>query len=230
MGEKPDRWQALSKILILLEGETEYEFVSKVLAPFLLTKSIYLVPTVMKTKKNIGESAYRGGGDFSKIKADILSLLHDSSVVAVTTFYDFYGFPEIPNTDAEIYKDIVRLEEAIASQFNNRRFKPYLQLHEFEAFLFIEPELTARAALRQQGTISIRQHRNQFNHVEEINLGRDTAPSKRLIATIGKYNKPRIGAKVTQELGVSRLMQECPKFASWVNWMLSFAPQQESIS
>lgn len=217
----------MSRILILLEGETEYEFVSKVLAPYLLTKFIFLIPIVVETKKVIGGTSHKGGGDFSKIKADILSLLHDSNAVAVTTLYDFYGFPAIPNLHDEIYKDILKLEEAIANQFNNRRFKPYLQMHEFEAFLFIEPELTAKAALKQQHAASIQQHRNQFNHVEEINLGLCTAPSKRLIATIGKYNKPRIGGKVTQALGISRLMQECPKFAAWVNWMVSFAPQQE---
>ena len=216
----------MSRILILLEGETEYEFVSQVLAPYLLTKFVFLIPTIVETKKVIGGTPHKGGGDFSKLKADILSLLHDSDAIAVTTLYDFYGFPAIPNLEAEIYQDIVKLEDAIASQFNHRRFRPYLQMHEFEAFLFIEPELTAKAALKQQHTASIQQHRNQFNHVEEINLGLSTAPSKRLIATIGKYNKPRIGAKVTQTLGVVKLMQECPKFAAWVNWMVSLAPQQ----
>lgn len=216
----------MSRILILLEGETEYEFVSQVLAPYLLTKFVFLIPTIVETKKVIGGTPHKGGGDFSKLKADILSLLHDSDAIAVTTLYDFYGFPAIPNLEAEIYQDIVKLEDAIASQFNHRRFRPYLQMHEFEAFLFIEPELTAKAALKQQHTASIQQHRNQFNHVEEINLGLSTAPSKRLISTIGKYNKPRIGAKVTQTLGVVKLMQECPKFAAWVNWMVSLAPQQ----
>lgn len=105
----------MSRILILLEGETEYEFVSKVLAPYLLTKFIFLIPTVVETKKVIGGASHKGGGDFSKIKADILSLLHDSNAVAVTTLYDFYGFPVIPNLDDEIYKNIVKLEEAIAS-------------------------------------------------------------------------------------------------------------------
>ena len=209
---------------MLLEGKTESEFVSKVLAPYLLTKFIYLIPTVVETKKVIGGAAHKGGGDFSKFKADILSLLHDKDAVAVTTLYDFYGFPVIPNVDDATYQDIEKLEEAIANQFNNCRFKPYLQKHEFEAFLFIEPGLTAKAALKQQHAASIQQHRNQFGHVEEINLGKSTAPSKRLITAIGEYNKPRIGATVTQTLGIYRLMQECPKFAKWVNWMLSFAP------
>lgn len=100
-------------------------------------------------------------------------------------------------------------------------------MHEFEAFLFIEPELTAKAALKQHLAASIQQHRNQFNQVEEINLDVSTAPSKRLIAAIGKYNKPRIGATVTQTLGISRLMQECPKFSTWIKWMESFAAEHE---
>lgn len=217
----------MSRILVLLEGKTESEFVSKVLAPYLQEKFIFLIPTVVETKKIIGGESHKGGGDFSKIKADILSLLHDSNAVAVTTLYDFYGFPKIPDLDEKVYIDVEGLEEAIANQFNNRRFKPYLQMHEFEAFLFIEPELTAKAAFKPQHAPLIQQHRDQFNHVEEINLSLSTAPSKRLIATIGKYNKPRIGGKVTQTLGISRLIQECPKFAVWVNWMMSFAPKQE---
>ena len=140
----------MSRILILLEGETEYEFVSKVLAPYLLTKFIFLIPTVVETKKVIGGASHKGGGDFSKIKADVLSLLHDTNAVAVTTYFDFYGFPAIPSLDSETYKDVVKLEEAIANQFNNRRFKPYLQMHEFEAFLFIDSNLTAKVALKQQ--------------------------------------------------------------------------------
>ena len=219
----------MSRILILLEGETEYEFVSKVLAPYLLKNFIYLIPTIVETKKVIGGASHKGGGDFSKLKADILSLLLDTNAVAVTSLYDFYGFPKIPNLYNKVYNDIHKLENAIAGQFNNDRFKPYLQMHEFEAFLFINPELTAKAALKQQYTALILQHRNQFNHVEEINLGLSTAPSKRLIGAIGKYNKPRIGAKVTQSLGISRLMQECPKFSAWINWMESFATNHKYI-
>lgn len=225
MGEKLNRRQTLSRILILLEGETEYEFVSKVLAPYLVKRLIYLIPTVVETKKIIGGSSYKGGGDFSKIKADISSLLHDTNAVAVTTLFDFYGFPQIPNIGIAVYQNIQQLEHAIEVQFNSIRFKAYLQKHEFEAFLFIEPALTAKVALKQQSAAAIQQHRDQFDCVEEINLGKTTAPSKRLIATIGRYNKPRIGARVTQELGVEKLLQECPKFSDWVKWMLTFTPK-----
>jgi len=213
----------LKRILILVEGETEYEFISRVLAPYLLEKLIVLTPTIVETKKVIGGASHKGGGDFSKIKADILDLLNDSNAVAVTTLFDFYGFPKIQGVEDSVYVDITQLEKAIENQINHRRFKPYLQRHEFEAFLFIDPELTAKSAFKSESVTRLRQHRDEFDHVEEINLDITTAPSKRLIATIGKYNKPRIGAAVTQELGVLRLVRECPKFAIWVNWMSSFS-------
>lgn len=217
----------MKRVLVLVEGQTEERFVKDVLSPYLLSSNIVLIPTIVETKKVLGGESHKGGGDFSKIKADVLSLLNDTNAVAVTTLFDFYGFPKIPNVDVVAYQNIAPLEQAIEAQFNHQRFKAYLQKHEFEAFLFIEPELTAKAALKQQQADLIKEHRNQFNHVEEINLGKDTAPSKRLMVAIGRYNKPRIGAKVTQELGIARLMQECPKFADWVNWMLSFALESE---
>lgn len=210
----------MKRILVLVEGETEYAFVNKVLTPYLLDKLIVLTPTIVETKKVIGGSSHKGGGDFSKIKADILSLLNDSNATAVTTLFDFYGFPEIPNVGSAIYSNIAQLEDAFFSQIKHRKFKPYLQQHEFEAFLFIDAALTAQVALKKESAPKIHWHRNQFNHVEEINLGVTTAPSKRLIAEIGRFNKPRIGASVTQTLGIARLMLECPKFAGWVRWMV----------
>ena len=49
---------------------------------------------------------------------------------------------------------------------NSQRFKPYLQRHEFEAFMFIEPELTAKSALQRSKAGAIEKHRKNFNNVE----------------------------------------------------------------
>jgi hypothetical protein len=227
VGEKFNRWAALIRILILVEGQTEEAFVKAVLQPHLITRNIILIPTIVETKRVIGAASHKGGGDFSKIKGDISSLLNDSNAVAVTTLFDFYGFPETAEIAATAYNNIAQLEQQFEAVFNNRRFKAYLQAHEFEAFLFIDPAITAKAALNQMHEEAIQKHRDQFNHVEEINLGIETAPSKRLKSILGKYNKPRIGAKVTEELGCDRLKNECPKFANWLDWMLSLAPRLE---
>ena len=226
MGEKYTRRASLRRILALVEGATEERFIKDVLSPYLLTYGIVLIPTITDTKKVIGGQSNKGGGrHFAKVKADILGLLNDKNAAAITTMFDFYEFYEIQGTTQVVYADIVKLEQTIAAEINHPRFKPYLQRHEFEAFMFIEPSLTARIALRHEKASAINAHRQQFNSVEDINLAPALAPSKRLKSAIGGYSKPIIGAAVTNQLGITRLMQECPKFAQWVNWMVSLAPK-----
>lgn len=213
----------MKRILILVEGQTEERFIKDVVYPYLLGFNLAIIPTIVETKKLVGAPSHKGGGDFSKFKADVLDLLGDTHASAVTTLYDFYGFPKIPNVSDAVYKDIQLLETAIASVFNSQRFKPYLQRHEFEAFMFIEPELTAKSALQRNKAVGIEKHRKVFNSVEDINLDPTLAPSKRLASEIGKYNKPRLGAAITNELGIERLLKECPKFSLWVEWLKSHA-------
>lgn len=213
----------MKRILILVEGQTEERFIKDVVSPYLLGFNLAIIPTIVETKKLVGAPSNKGGGDFSKFKADVLDLLGDTHASAVTTLYDFYGFPKIPNLAETVYQDIQQLETAIANVFNNKRFKAYLQRHEFEAFMFIEPELTAKSALQRSKTGAIENHRKAFNGVEDINLDPKRAPSKRLEGEIGKYNKPRLGAAITNELGIERLIKECPKFSLWVEWLKSHA-------
>ena len=207
----------------MVEGQTEERFIKDVIYPYLANFNTAIIPTIVETKKLVGAPSHKGGGDFSKFKADILDLLGDTHASAVTTLYDFYGFPKIPNLAETIYQDIEQLETAIASVFNNKRFKPYLQRHEFEAFMFIEPELTAKSALQRSKAGAIENHRKAFNGVEDINLDPKRAPSKRLEGEIGNYNKPRLGAAITNELGIERLIKECPKFSLWLEWLKSHA-------
>lgn len=224
MGKKCHRRTTLKRILVLVEGQTEERFIKDVLSPYLLTFNIALIPTITDTKKVIGGQSHKGGGrHFAKVKEDILDLLNDKNAVAVTTLFDFYGFYEIQGVAQSVYADIEKLEQTITAEINCRRFKTYLQRHEFETFMFIEPSLTAKVALRHDKANAINAHRQQFNQVEDINLDPALAPSKRLKSAIGGYSKPIIGSAVTNQLGIGRIMQECPKFATWVNWMGAFA-------
>ena len=155
MGEKPHWRSPLKRILVLVEGQTEERFIKDILSPYLLSFNLAIIPTIVVTKKLAGAPSHKGGGDFLKFKADVLDLLGDTNASAVTTLYDFYGFPKIPNLTETIYQDILQLEAEIASVFNNKSFKPYLQRHEFEAFMFIEPELTAKIALQRNKAAAI---------------------------------------------------------------------------
>lgn len=222
MGKERAGRATLKRVLILTEGQTEEGFIKRVLRPYLWQKDISLEPKIVTTKRVIGGADRKGGGDASKILADIRRLLGDSNAVAVTTFFDFYGFPaNLPNTLENAYRDIDLLTHAVEREVSNIRFKAYLQRHEFEAFLFVDPQVTAEVARRPDRAGELLRQRNRFQTVEDINLDPTLAPSKRLIAALGRYSKPLTGSLVTQRVGIDRLHAECPRFAKWLGWLAS---------
>ncbi len=212
----------MNRVLLLVEGQTEERFVKDVLQPHLWGVGVSVEPKIVVTKQVIGGASTKGGGDFSKILADLRRLLGDTNAVAVTTLFDFYGFPRnLPEVDATDYADADRLEAAIAVTVADPKFRPYLQRHEFEAFLFVEPETTARSIPDLGRATAIASHRKSFQTVEDINNGPLTAPSKRLRAAVGNYSKTLLGPIVTQRLGIEKLRAAAPRFSTWVGWLES---------
>lgn len=212
----------MRRILILTEGQTEEGFIKHVLQPFLWHHDVSLEPKIVTTKRVVGGPDRKGGGDASKILADIRRLLGDSNAVAVTTFFDFYGFPpNLPNTTENVFRDIDLLTQAVDRQVSDARFRAYLQRHEFEAFLFVDSHITADVAMQPNQAAELLRQRNLFDTVEDINLDPTLAPSKRLATTLGRYNKPLMGSAVTKRTGVDRLRAECPRFAEWCSWLAS---------
>ena len=222
MGEERIGWSALRRVLVLTEGQTEEAFIKHVLQPHLWQHDISVEPKIVMTKRVIGGANFKGGGDAQKILADARRLLGDTDAVAVTTLFDFYGFPSnLPSVTRNIYRDIDLLTQSIDNAVANVRFKTYLQRHEFEAFLFVDPQVTADVARKPDKAATLLQQRSQFETVEDINLDPTLAPSKRLTAALGPYSKPLTGSLVTQRIGIDRLRAECPRFANWLQWLAS---------
>jgi hypothetical protein len=90
VGEKPYGRQALmKKILVLVEGQTEEQFTKKNLCEECFDSGIQFIPVILSTKKTKMGNKFRGGvSTYSKIKSEVLMLLHDSSAAAVTTLID----------------------------------------------------------------------------------------------------------------------------------------------
>ncbi len=84
----------MSKVLILVEGQTEEAFVTQLLAPHLASRNVYPVPKLVITKRVKGGPDFKGGVfSYIKVKNDIKLLLKDTSASVVTTLLDFYGLP-----------------------------------------------------------------------------------------------------------------------------------------
>ena len=171
MGEERAGWSALRRVLVLTEGQTEEAFIKRVLQRHLWQHGVSLEPKIVTTKHVIGGANIKGGGDAQKMLADARRLLGDTNAVAVTTLFDFYGFPSnLPNAAPNIYRDIDLLTQSIDNAVANVRFKAYLQRHEFEAFLFVDPQVIADVARKPDQAASLLKQRNQFETVEDINL------------------------------------------------------------
>jgi hypothetical protein len=139
---------------------------------------------------------------------------------------DLYAFPkdsERPYTQAiqsirDPYQKINSLETAIKQDIEHPRFIPYIQLHEFEAFLMVDPDRLI-ALYPEKGNAISRLKRNiGTNEPERINESPQSAPSKRIIEFIPEYEgqKAQVGPMVAQDIGLVNLRKKCPHFNDWI--------------
>ena len=216
------------KILVSVEGQTEETFVNDVLYAYFEPRHLWLQAVTLKMRAPRGAITGRGGYlTYAKIKREIQSLLQDSSALAVTSMYDFYalakdfpGHETLPEGNGT--QRVAHLEAAFRQDINNRRFYPYLQLHEFESLLFTDVRITHKTLLGDDEQLrQLIRIRQAFPSVEEINDDPRTAPSKRLLDIFPAYEKVLDGSLVILEIGLERLRAACPHFNSWLTWLES---------
>ena len=219
-------------LLIVVEGQTEKVFVDSCLQPYLFAKyGLYDV-----SARELGVPAHKGGKvTFSRIKFDVELLLKQRGDAIITTLVDYYGmgtdFPDYLKCQKLPFVDdrIKRLEEAMQIAIGSHRFVPYLQKYEFEALLFSAGNSLTKY-LTERTCAAIAAVRQEFSGPEEINTG--NPPSYRLNNLLKEYEK--VGYKKTStgpilalELGMDTILNECPRFASWVDKLAQRAKNDE---
>ncbi len=212
----------MKKVLILVEGQTEETFVRDVLSPHLEATGIYIIAKLATTKRVKSGSHFKGGiTSYHRVKNDIIRLLNDSSATRVTTMLDFYGLPKnFPGRTTmpagSCFERANHLEKEFKRDISNRRFLPYLSLHEFEALLFVSPEATAKAFPGAKIADKLQAIRDEFGSPEEIDDNPSTAPSKRILDLLPQYQKPLHGPIVTATVGLDKIRKECQHFDHWL--------------
>lgn len=206
----------MKRVAIVVEGDTEEEFVKQVLQPHLGAHGV--VAVAMKPNS-------RGGNISVERLAPAMAKL-SWNFDAVTSLVDFYEFKrKQPN---ETVEDLEARIDAAIPQHRPQQSHPmiqfaYVQRHEFEALLFADPagfgvvpDLPHEAA---QGLVQVGQ---QFATPEDINDHRDTAPSKRIQSFIPGYHKRLHGPLVASTIGLEVIRARCPRFHAWVTRLESF--------
>lgn len=215
------------QIAVSVEGQTEERFVKEILLPYFKQRNIILEPITVITKR-LANASYRGGSiTFEKAIKDIKRLLNPKYDY-VTTFYDYYGINKdfLPQTISDNpYITVKQIEKKMVENIDNAKFIPYIQLHEFETFLFIDANTTSANLLNcnKNKVISTINHALQNNNLnpELINNSPTTAPSKRILGCYSQYQKTTDGPSVCNELGIELMMEKCQNFKTWIETLLS---------
>ncbi len=218
---------------ILVEGTTEEKFVKEILKPHLNSKGIYPKHRLVTTDKsqNIGG----GSANYAKIKNEINRLWKEknSQPVILTTMFDLYKLPNcFPNFDQaskllDPYLKVKSLEDSFASDIDDSRFIPYIQLHEFEALIFTDLEELYKDFpdndQYKKGIDRLLVECRRYSSPELINQDITTAPSKRLEKVIPKYKKLKtsLAPQVVQKIGLAKIREKCPHFHQWITQLES---------
>ena len=139
----------MKRLHITAEGQTEEAFVNNTLRHHLAKFGVFADVRCVLTSRKRGKEFRGGMTTYLRAKNDITRWLleetHNADVV-FTTMFDYYALPEdFPGyveaqRQQNPYQKVAVIERALANDINDCRFIPYIQLHEFETLLFVDPQ------------------------------------------------------------------------------------------
>lgn len=232
------------RLHLVVEGQTEELFVAELLGPDLIPRQIYPAARCVQTSASGSHPGKGGGRHYQHWKDDIERTLRSDRgrEVYVTTMVDFFRLPKrFPGRDDDEYRQCVTpvtkvqyLERRLREDINDPRFIPYIQLHEFEALLFADPEQFCAAfpeGTEEQFAI-LAEVRRRFPTVDDINDGPATATAKRIISVFPEYDddKATLGPLVAIGVGLPNMLDASPHFRQWLEVLRNLRPLGEAAS
>ena len=215
----------MKRLNIVVEGQTEQSFVNEVLAPYLRNNGVSLIiPRLIRTSKT-GRGGFVNYHHLHNTIKGLLSNPHDGNIV-VSSFVDFFRIPNnMPGYDEAMrsgddLQRVENLQQALGESIADRRFIPYIQLHEFEALLFSNNK-GFEYLWKDDMSSKTKNIGDSFENPEDINSAPETAPSKRLLAINQKYDKVLEGNVIALEVGINEMLAKCPRFADWVSRLIT---------
>jgi len=221
----------MKALIILVEGETEQEFVNRILAPYLVSKGLNTEIRPIMIEKSGGGHGY---SNIQHLKNTIRPVLNRVDEPIVTTLIDHYGinserklpgYTAITTTDTE--ERIHQMEDILQAEILKikpyRFFIPYIQRHEFETLLLSNPELGFEL---EHNSIKedIVKLCSGFDSIEDINCTSEGAPSKRIgriyESLNKKYNKVSDAVDIIELSGIETVLEKCPRFKNWVEKLI----------
>jgi len=224
-------------VFAIVEGQTENSALKKLLGAHLGALGIDFHTPIIRMGRSRGGVKYLHVADLCE---QVRRFMLDPRQPVVTTFFDYYAFPTgtskgwefvahakataqgihatVQAIETELRRLVLRSVGDVA--YAERRFIPYLQLHELEALFFSEPKTMATVFENPALEKSFANIVSTCGGCELINDSPQTAPSKRIEKLCPGYVKGRSelahGPRIAGKLDLVRVRKECLKFSLWV--------------
>ncbi len=199
------------RLHVTSEGQTEEAFVKRILSRHLGAFNVFAdARSVLTSRDKKAHKKYRGGlVSYLKAKVDIETWMKEDrhTDCRFTTMFDLYALPEdFPGcTDAgresDPYRKVQVLENALRKDIDDRRFIPYIQLHEFEALILADAGKLDWEYLDHDAPIRRLVDMVGNQNPELIDDTPQGAPSKRILHELPEYDKANSGVLVAEKIG-----------------------------
>ncbi|MCU0443917.1 MAG: DUF4276 family protein [Microscillaceae bacterium] len=219
----------MKDLYIIVEGETELEFVNRLLIPYFIQRGLNThIQGLMITMKGGGH----GFNNIKHFKNTIAPILFYDSQPVITTMIDHYGInseDKLPNyenciKEIDVEKRIQCMEKSLETVVktivqNYPYFIPNIIRHEMETVLFANPNEGFDLEKEAIKTAVLKVY-SQFSSIEDINSTPEGAPSKRLIKIYEdngeKYKKGADAIDIAELTGMEAILAKCPRLKTWI--------------
>lgn len=210
----------MSRLYVLVEGQTEEAFVRELLQPHYARQGRFLIPILVSTSPG-----HKGGVvSYAKVKPQILRLCQQDPGAHVTTLFDLYALPgDFPGKTLPLYpakasghQKALFLEAQLTQDINQPNFLANLMVHEYEALLYTRPSMFAQWTDDVGVVSALSAAVASAGAPEDVNDSPHTAPSKRILSAMPSYQKTFHGPLIACDIGLDAMRQACPHFHAWL--------------
>ena len=218
----------MKRLYLTVEGQTEAAFATKVLVPHLATFGVFLSRPRFTGLHGRRRGRIPQGGllnTFVHALADMRNWLSEdqSPEARFSMMIDLYSLPkDFPGYAEGMARPTGKeqadaLQQTLATEIADARFIPYLQLHEYEALVLVDPRRIAmlyEAPAAQIEALCV--ECGKFKTPEEIDHGQQSHPKYRILQRVREYDENIAGPLIAENIGLPVLRERCPHFGEWL--------------
>jgi len=218
----------MKRLYLTVEGQTEAAFATTVLVPHLANFHVFLNPPRFTGLHRRRRGRIPQGGllnTFGHALADMQTWLKEdqSPDARFSMMVDLYALPnDFPDHAAGMAKPTGKekadaLQQSLARHIADPRFIPYLQCHEFEALVLVDPRRLGEIHdVSSADMEALCRDCEGFATPEEINLGQHSHPKYRIEQRVQGYDENVAGPLLAEDIGLATLRVRCPNFGEWL--------------